>query len=348
MPDVLASLQCHVDVQVSDGVGMLLRYVSGYVPKFSDSFTTDWLSDAASDYCVARRVLTDYHPHEPEMTLQLAMQWFPQCFAGGTLQRFVVPVPWQGDAPERVLQYMSSEWRPPTMTLAEFLRKTNRSGGIHHAFRKRFQKLDDEAKAGRTLEEWVATAPCFGEVMTASIYLSRYNDKYYGQRTLMSVPLARLEDVWDDRLDLVPSHLRYQALALLAAPSHWRDPAAIRAELELEAFREHHVRDILAMLSANQGLIEKYFDGRLDKSDDADPEAEIEGALLDGGAGGDGKITLAPDQLRIKEEILDKVKAGMASKMRREEAWRGGDDGEDEDRDDEEDRSATAGAAAAQ
>ena len=47
--DILASLKCHVDIQVSDGVGMLLLYVSGYVPKFSDSFTTDWLNDAASD-----------------------------------------------------------------------------------------------------------------------------------------------------------------------------------------------------------------------------------------------------------------------------------------------------------
>ena len=44
--DLLSSLHCHVDVQMSDGRGMLLRYVSGYVPKFSDSFTTEWLADA--------------------------------------------------------------------------------------------------------------------------------------------------------------------------------------------------------------------------------------------------------------------------------------------------------------
>ena len=48
--------------RTSDGRGMLLRYVSGYVPNFSDSFTSEWLNDAASDYSVARRVLADYHP----------------------------------------------------------------------------------------------------------------------------------------------------------------------------------------------------------------------------------------------------------------------------------------------
>ena len=105
MPDLLNSLHCHIDVQASDGRGMLLKYVSGYVPKFSDSFTTDWLSDQCSDYAIAKRVLTDYHPLEPEMVLQLAMQWFPQCFAGGTLQRFRVPVPWEGTCPERVQQF---------------------------------------------------------------------------------------------------------------------------------------------------------------------------------------------------------------------------------------------------
>ena len=69
--DVLASLCCHMDVQMADRVGMLLQYVSGYVPKFSDAFCGEWLNDACSDYCIARRILTDYHPTEAEMVLQL-------------------------------------------------------------------------------------------------------------------------------------------------------------------------------------------------------------------------------------------------------------------------------------
>ena len=106
--DVLAALFCHVDVQMSDGRMLLLRYVSGYVPKFSDSFTTDWLNDQGSAYAIAKRVLSDYHPLFPEMALQLAMQWFPQCFAGGCLQRFRVPVPGEAaEPPKRVAQYLN-------------------------------------------------------------------------------------------------------------------------------------------------------------------------------------------------------------------------------------------------
>eukprot|EP00969_Alexandrium_andersonii_P236647 10447181-Alexandrium_andersonii.AAC.1 len=47
---------------------MLLRYVAGYVPKFSDSFAQEWLNDQASDYAVARRILSECHPLEPEMS----------------------------------------------------------------------------------------------------------------------------------------------------------------------------------------------------------------------------------------------------------------------------------------
>ena len=67
--DIKTSLQCYTDVQMGDGPGMILRCVSGYVPKFSGSFTSEWLNDAASDYSVARRVLTDYHPLERHYSL---------------------------------------------------------------------------------------------------------------------------------------------------------------------------------------------------------------------------------------------------------------------------------------
>ena len=100
--DFLEAVFCHVDFQTSDGRGMLLRYVAGYVPKFSDSFANTWLNDEASDYAIARRILADYHPLEPEMWLQMASQLFSQCFAGGSTKRLVVPVPWQQAMPQTV------------------------------------------------------------------------------------------------------------------------------------------------------------------------------------------------------------------------------------------------------
>ena len=92
MPEVMAALKCHMDVQSSDGRGMLLRYCATYVPKFSDAFAQEWLNDQASDFAVARRVLSEYHPLEQEMWLQLASFLLRPCVAGGTMRRFVCPV----------------------------------------------------------------------------------------------------------------------------------------------------------------------------------------------------------------------------------------------------------------
>ena len=74
-----------MDVQMANSRGSLLQYVAGYVAKMSSQFATEWLNDAASCYSIAARVLSEYHPLEPEMILQLAMQWFPQAMTGNAL-----------------------------------------------------------------------------------------------------------------------------------------------------------------------------------------------------------------------------------------------------------------------
>ena len=318
--DILAALLCHVDVQASDGRGMLLRYVSGYVSKFSDSFVSEWLNDAASDYSVARRVLTDYHPLEPEMILQMALQWFPQVFAGGTMRQFVVPVPWARETlPEIVRLYMASDWRREDMSLAEYMRKATKTGKIQRHLKRRYKQamLDrrgEDSDDREDLETWVAAAPTLGESLTASMYLSRYNDRYYGQWLLMNVPFRSLDDLWRPEADLVPDHLRFQALTMLLRPDHWRDPDTVQAELELEAFRKHHVQNVLSMLRANHRLVEQYLDGTYLKEDYVEPTAAPGQPLL-----------LAPDQERIKRAIIDSAQQGMQERQSREDFWRGED-----------------------
>ena len=140
MPDVIAGVKSHMDVQLSDGRGMLLRYVASYVPKFSDAFSTHWLNDQASDYEISKRVLTEYHPLEPEMWMQIAGKYHAQCVTPGTIKRFVVPVPWKKDPPEVVQHYLNSAWRREDMSLLEFMRKTNREGKVHQSLKRRYRQ----------------------------------------------------------------------------------------------------------------------------------------------------------------------------------------------------------------
>ena len=134
----------------------------------------------------------------------------------------------------------------------------------------------------------------------------------------MHVPFRKLDDLWFDELNLVPQHLINEALAFHHRPDVWCDEEAIRAELQLEAFREHHIRNIVAMLQANALLIDKFLAGELDKNRDGEVAAVYRA--------GENRV-LAPDQMRITNEIVDRVRAGMEERASREDAWQDGHGG---------------------
>ena len=218
------------------------------------------------------------------------------------------------------------------MCLEEFLRKTHKKGQIHNYIQKAYEKArhrgeeEDEEVLEEFLEAWANNVQPQGQVMLAATYLSRYNDKYYGLRVLMTHPFRKMEELLRPELDLVPPHLHYQTLAFLVQKERWTNEAAIRADLELEAFREHHIRNITTMLFANQSLMEKYIDGTLDKKDDA-PEAEWQ---QDGQTGDEQAPQLSQQQQNIVQELVTSVQAGMKQRAGREDAWKGEDPEETE------------------
>ncbi|CAK0883129.1 unnamed protein product, partial [Prorocentrum cordatum] len=294
--DVLSALYCHVDVLgADDKAGMLLRYVTPYVPKFSDSFCDEWLADQASDYSIARRVLTDYHPLEPEMA----------------------------ELPGIVREYMSSTWRGRQMSLMEYLRKANADGNIQQWIRREHKKHLEKANEGSAervddLEEFARQVQPKGDTLIAASYLSRYGDRYYGQWVLLHVPFRSVDDLWRTELDRVPEHLRYQALAFLHRPEMWRQADRIRETLELEAFREHHIANIIAMLHAHAALIDKYVAGDISKDDYAVEHYEQ-------GVEGDREIYApTPEQANVTNTIVNRVRANMEAKATTEDDWRGG------------------------
>ena len=233
MEDCSGSLFCHNDVQASDGRGMLLRYTSGYVPKFSDSFATTWLNDEASDYAIARRVLADYHPLEPEMWLQLAAQFYQQCFAGGSKLKIMIPIPWLQDPPLIVQAYCNNKRRNDSMSFLEFLRKTNKDGDILRHIKVAFAAEDDALDLDKFAQEFQPQ----GEVLVAAIVLSRMKDNYFGQWMMLHVPFRAVDDLWLADAAKVPPEYKYFALCMMHRPAHWRNPLAVRSELELEASR---------------------------------------------------------------------------------------------------------------
>lgn len=299
LPDVLQSLRCHVDVQASDGKAMLLQYCASYLPKFSDSFVQEFLQDEASDYAVARRILADYHPLQPEMVLQQ----FPQFRSKGMVRKFVCPVPWERELPAMVQQYMVSEWRKPSMSLLEYLRKAGPDGQIQQRYRRLHQRL----RTVVVLEDWINTTPPSGEILVAAIMYSRNSDRYFGQWLLLNTPFKTLDDLWDSRAALVPKRLQFLCLCLLKQPERWSTADGLREEMALEARSSLSIENAAAQLMSRVELVQAYLSGELLLADH--PEPPTPGAAGAAGAA----VCLAAEQ----QNIVAKIREGVARALRR-------------------------------
>ncbi|CAK9101303.1 ATP-dependent DNA helicase PIF1 [Durusdinium trenchii] len=270
-PEEVEVLKCHVDnlmAQASSdkGRGLLMRYVATYDVKFSSSFSNELLADPqVSGYGLAFRVLSTYHPSEPEMWLTLFPQLFPQFVLGGTMQPIVAPWPGMPEPPGYVTAYEQCAWRDDRMTLLEYLRKANGRGDIIQWIQRAHAKAD----TALDLADFACQCRCFGEKVIAAEMVSVFNDKFFGQWLMLNVPFRKAETfLSDDIVKGVPARYRHFACALRAAPAHWRDAAAVRSELELAAHKDTYIRNALALIRAQTGIVERYLSGELTLEDE--------------------------------------------------------------------------------
>ena len=254
----------HQDMQHVDGRGNVLKYVSTYAPKMSSSFGDEFLTDQASDFSIARKLVCDVHPLEPEMWMYLAGALFRPCRYGGTLVERTPPVPDVAEKPEWVRKYEACTWRSETMSLLEYLRKSNDAGEIVKWVR------DKHASAKRVdihtgnLKDFADTCAMNGEKIIALDFVSRRNEKLFGQWFTAQVPFRHLEDLLDAEIVAkVPKDYVYFACALKHKPDYWGDDNAIRADLELEAHRETFIATLVDMLKCFRHVTDLFLRGEL-------------------------------------------------------------------------------------
>ena len=277
LPDVLGALQCHMDVQMGDGRGMLLQYAASYNAKFSDQFATAWLNEEATDFQLARKVLMEYRPLEPEMWLQLAGQQFRQVLQTGVLRRVVVHPPWAGFPPSRWESlYTTCAWRSESYTFLEYMRQCNQSG--------------DKRKNKR-------------RVLVAATLHSPLRDNYFGQWLLLNVPFRSLTDLWDDRVAQVLEGYRMLALCLLHRPGYWRRLRDVQRDLELEGRKDAHICNVLSMLEARTAVVDSYLSGQLVLDVDMPPQPDLLAAPEVGYRG-----ELDPEQAVVVEHVRNMLR----------------------------------------
>ncbi|CAE7473081.1 Pif1 [Symbiodinium pilosum] len=236
-------------------------YVATYTPKFSDSFAREWLNDEASAFSVARRVLFDYQPAEPEMWLYL----FAQCRYGGTMVPLIMPWPGMETPAAVVKAYEDSSWRCENMSLLEFCRKTNSDGQIA----KWVVKL-------HKLHAFANNCPTRGEKLVACDMLSVFNDRWFGQWLALRKPFQQLNGLLSKEVqEKVPLQYAHFANAVLQCPDYWDDEDRVRADLQLEATGNDKILTFLAKVKAQRALVEKFMNGLLTKEDEERLERSI-------------------------------------------------------------------------
>ena len=277
MPDVLGAMQCHMDVQAGDGRGLLLQYTASYTSKFSDQFATSWLNEEATDYHLARKILNEYHPLEPEMWLQLGNQEFRQVLMTPVVCRMVPRVPnFEGGPAANSWEeaYAKCTWRSDDHTLLDFLRLSNKDGQRRKNSRR---------------------------VCVSAVMGSRLRDEFYGKWLLLNVPFRSYEELWDKRAALVPEGYRMLILCLLKRPGFFR-AKVVREAMQLEGHREVHIDNVLAMLEGQKAVIDNYLSGEWVLEEQPQPPAAAAPA-----AGPQEEAELDVEQQVVVNAIKDMV-----------------------------------------
>ena len=161
-------------------------------------------------------------------------------------------------------------------------------------------------------------APKAEKLVAATMY-SMFSDKYYGQWVLLHKPFRRVDELTQEiagRLDKVPLHYRYFALALLAAPEMWRNDEAIREQMELEAQSKARVQSIIQKVRAQRSLIDRYLSGALTLGEDEETATEAEAAQTKEKK----KPKLTQSQKQLQERLRPQVQRALqAAKTEDEE-----------------------------
>ena len=319
-PETLEVTKCHQDVLHCDHRANSMKYCATYNAKFSDSFAQDWLCDDVSGNAVARKVLFEYHPCEPEMWLYIGGRLAPPCQYSGTMFPLHVPTPaGPGEKPRLVQLYESCHWRGDDMTFLEWLRKTNADGKI-----ARWVQLRHARQSTQSLEDFARACTMGGEKLIAAEMLSMHNDRYFGQWMTLHVPFRRYEDLLDPTVaEVVPAAYVYFANAWKRRPAYWGDATAVRKDLELLSLGNAKIDTLLAMLRAHVHLVGKCLDGSLQLRDQAAARRELRQAgLLEEASDGllENEFEWNQQQLRLQRLVNQVVDAARMYRGEEDEA----------------------------
>lgn len=223
---LLPSLKCSMDVQTSDGHGMILRYVTSYVSKWSETFhNTSLFNNDINASHAAFRYLINLQVCEPEMwTLMLNSKI---AYSFGTNVDFHPPHPDVAADNKVLVSYYSRPNSLHEMSLIQWLRHVN-SG--------------KKTSRGKSIPVFVGVT-----------YLSFFNPLYFFQLLMLNHPHSCVDEILPTNRN-VPSQVLYFVKAQTLIPK-LLEPKIFENMLQSEGHKIFFINNVLSYLQSLKDII---------------------------------------------------------------------------------------------
>ena len=225
---IIPALKCRMDYQTTDGVAMLLRYVTSYITKSHDCTNIDSLySYKLEGRQAAMRYLMRNMPAEPEMWFFLFSK--KVAWSCSPTKRFAVPNSENAMHDKTVQKYWNRTKDCEHLTLLQWL----------HTFDT--NKTDPKPyKQGSTL------------VGTKTVSL--LNKEYFFQFILLNMTHRNLNNLKHPNHDKLPHQLQWFAAALHNFPEFWSSSDHLKRWLSTQGHCDSYITTILSYIASLRDL----------------------------------------------------------------------------------------------
>jgi hypothetical protein len=227
---ILPTLCCRMDVQTTDGNGMILRYVTSYVSKWKDAYDNELLySSIVTPYQAAYSHIKQMVPCEPEMWLHLSslkMSW-----SSSRTKEYCVPLP--STIADNVIhaKYLNRPDSMADMTLLQWLRSVN------------YKKPNcPPYKSGNTL--------------VSSRMLSPFSQDYFFQFLLLNHPHRDLKELYHPQHDQLPIMLQFFASNVYLNPHFWENSNKVSEYFLMRGNRSHYVDTLTLYIKSLHDMLQ--------------------------------------------------------------------------------------------
>ena len=214
-----------MDIQTSDGKGMLLRYAASYVSKWHDAFNSDAMfSIRTGPYQAAYRHLRGLRPREPEMWMSLSTK----------------KIAW---SQSRTKQFSLISHCKSNITLHErYCKRPINEESI--SYLQWLRMYDPKGKPYKT-----------GTTLVGVKLRSPFKDEYCYQDLLMNYAHRSTDDLHLEKHDDLPIRIKHFAEAVTLRPEVWKNETSIKEHFALMGNKDDYVETLIAYAHSKQDFL---------------------------------------------------------------------------------------------